>query len=80
MIDKNKLQDKTERQLVTRQAALAATLDEIDYLEKNKDKFKTPDELVSWGYAIGAAKVRRDRQHNACKASQALLDTLRKTK
>lgn len=79
-VDKTKLLEHAQRQLTTRSAALQATLDEIEFLEKNKDHFKTPEQIVSWGHAVGDAKVRRDRQHNACKASQALIATLERLK
>lgn len=79
-MDKTQMLERAETQLANRQAALAATLEEIEFLEKNKAQFKTPDELVSWGHAVGAAKVRRDRQHNACKATQALIAALTKAR
>lgn len=79
-MDRTKMLEQAEAQLTRRQAALAATLEEIDYLEKNKDKFKTPEEIVSYGHAVGALKTRRDRQHNLCNASKALVTALTKTK
>lgn len=79
-MDRTKMLENAEKRLLTRQASLAATLEELEFLEKRKDQFKTPQEIVSYGHAVAAARVRRDRQHNACTASQALVAILQKAK
>lgn len=72
-IDKTKITEHAERQLARRQVALRATLEEIDYLEAVQASENGSPEVAQ---AIVACKTKRDRQHNACLASEGLIAAL----
>lgn len=65
-LDLTKLVETAQRQLANREKALKLTLTEITLLEGAG----APPQ------AIGAARIKRDRQRNACVASVQLIDAL----
>lgn len=62
--------EKAQRNLGTREKALKVTLAEIELLE---GAGAPPQAIVQ-------ARLRRDRQHNACQATLQLLDALQNAK
>lgn len=69
-LDLIKLIEQARQLLAQRQKALQATLDEIALLEA----------AGAPAIAIAAARVKRDRQHNACTASEQLINALEQSK
>lgn len=77
-MDKTILLERAQQQLATREKALKDTLAHLAWLEqaiKDLPAQHTPGLQA----AIESARTKRDRQHNACTASQAIIDAINTT-
>lgn len=77
-MDKTILLERAQQQLATREKTLQDTLAELAWLEteiKNVPAQHKPGLQA----AIDSARTKRNRQHNACTASQAIIDAINTT-